>query len=83
MARYTELEIDPEAFPLFSDPLTSASSAQGWSVGLNWWLNRNIRVNGIFSRTTFDGWRREGTAAPASVTRKNENVLFTRVQLSF
>ena len=83
VARYAQLSIDPAAFPQFSDPETSAGSAAAWAVGLNWYLNRNVRVNASFSHTRFDGGGGEGSSAPANVTRKDENVFFTRVQLSF
>lgn len=81
-ARYAELDVDKAAFPLFANPASSASSAQAWSVGLNWYLNRNIRVDTSFSRTTFTGGG-EGTSAPGSVTRQPEEVFFTRLQLGF
>ena len=81
--RYSQLDIDRDAFPLFSNPATSARSAKEWSVGLNWYLNRNVRVNISFSQTRFDGGGGSGTSAPATVTRQNENVLFTRIQLAF
>lgn len=83
VARYSELEIDRAAFPLFSDPKTSASGAQEWSVGLNWYLNRNVRVGSSFSHTTFDGAGAKAAFPPGVVTRKSENVLFTRMQLAF
>jgi len=83
VARFSELNIDRNAFPLFSDPLTSARAAQEWSVGLNWYLNRNVKVGASFSHTHFEGGGGKGGSAPASVTRQNENVLFTRVQLAF
>jgi phosphate-selective porin OprO/OprP len=83
VGRYAELDIDPAAFPSFADPTASARSAATWSVGLNWYLNRNVRLNGSFSHTTFSGGGGPGTSAPATVTRKPENALFTRVQLAF
>jgi phosphate-selective porin OprO and OprP len=83
VARYSELNIDPSTFPLYADPETSAQSAQEWSVGVNWWLNRNVRVNGSFSHTEFDGGGGLGRTAPANVTQQPENVLFTRVQFAF
>ena len=83
VGRYAELDIDPAAFPSFADPKASAHSAEAWSVGLNWYLNRNVRINGSFSHTTFEGGGGPGTSAPATVTRKPENALFTRVQLAF
>ena len=83
VGRYAQLNIDSDAFPLFADPSISASSASAWSVGLNWYLNRNLMVKASFSRTTFNGGGGAGTSAPANVTQKPENVLFTRVQLAF
>jgi phosphate-selective porin OprO and OprP len=82
VARYAHLAIDRDAFPVFADPAASANSASAWSVGLNWYLNRNVIVKTSFSRTTFSGGG-AGSGAPALVTRQPENVLFTRVQLAF
>jgi phosphate-selective porin OprO and OprP len=76
-ARYAQLDIDSDAFPIFADPTTSAKSADAWSVGLSWWLNKNVRVNADFSRTTFSG------GANGAVTREPEEVFFTRIQLAF
>lgn len=83
VARYAELNIDDDAFPVFSNPDTSASAAKAWSAGLNWYLNRNIRFNTSYSHTTFTGGGGAGAAAPATVTRQSEHVLFTRIQLAF
>jgi phosphate-selective porin OprO/OprP len=82
-ARYAQLKIDSGAFPVFADPTVSARTANAWSVGLNWYLNRNVLVKTSFSRTTFAGGGGGGTTAPSIVTRQPENVLFTRVQLAF
>ena len=76
-ARYASLEVDSDAFPTFANPATSARSADAWGVDLSWWLNRNLRASTAFSRTTFTSGK-SGAAA-----REPENVLFTRVQLSF
>ena len=87
VARYAELNVDDTAFPNFANPATSASAAQAWSLGLNWYLNRNVMVKTSFSHTTFDfapgGGAGTATTAPGIVTRQPENVLFTRVQLAF
>lgn len=84
VARYSELDIDRAAFPLFSDPRSSARQAQEWSAGINWYLSRNVKVDLSYSRTTFEGGgRASGSSAPAIVTRKPESVLFSRVQLAF
>jgi len=83
VSRYAELNIDSDAFPLYADPAISARSASAWSVGLNWYLNRNVRMSTSFSHTVFDGGGGAGTSAPATVIRNPENVLFTRIQLAF
>jgi phosphate-selective porin OprO/OprP len=84
VGRYEELHVDSGAFPLFSDPRASARSADAWAVGLNWWLNRDVRVNFDYSHTWFEGGGiSSSSSSPAAVTRKDENVLFTRVQLAF
>ena len=83
VGRFAKLSIDRAAFPEFADPATSAGSAAAWSVGLNWYLNRNMSLKTSFSHTHFDGGGGTGTSAPATVTRNDENVLFTRIQLAF
>jgi phosphate-selective porin OprO and OprP len=80
--RYSELNIDDDAFPVFANPNSSASGARAWSAGVNWFLNKNLRVNASFSHTTFTGGG-TGTTAPGVVTHQPENVFFTRIQLSF
>jgi phosphate-selective porin OprO/OprP len=83
VGRYAELSIDDAAFPLYSNPSTSARAARTWSGGLNWYLNKNVLVKANFSHTEFSGGGGAGTSAPAAVTQKDENVFFTRIQLSF
>ena len=77
VARYEGLNVDNAAFPTFASAATSASAARAWAVGLNWWLNKNVRLMTSFSRTTFTG----GSIGP--VTKEPEEVFFTRLQLSF
>jgi len=84
VARYAELDVDKAAFPYFSNPATSASGAQSWAVGLNWYLNQNIRADASFSHTTFTGGGTSAaTSAPGSVSNHSEDVFFTRLQLAF
>jgi phosphate-selective porin OprO/OprP len=84
VARYAALEVDPHAFPVFANPTTSSSEARAWSAGLNWYLNKNLRLDASFSHTTFTGGGSgSATTAPGVVTRQPENVFFTRLQLAF
>jgi len=80
VARYADLDIDNKAFPIFANPATSASEAKAWAVGLNWYLNKNIRANVSYSHTSFEG---KMNPANATVTRQPEEVVFTRLQLAF
>jgi phosphate-selective porin OprO and OprP len=78
VGRYEQLHIDSGAFSNFATSTSAASEAHAWSVGLNWYVNNNIRANLSFSRTIFTGGGANGTP-----TAQPENVLFTRVQLAF
>ena len=79
VGRYGELNVDHDAFTDGFALPGSASEANVWSAGLNWYLNKNIRVNASFSRTIFSLYKNESVP----VTHNSENVLFTRVQLAF
>lgn len=84
-ARYSELDIDNDAFDptvtgvansSFADPTRNASKAQNFTIGANWYLNKNIMLALNYDRTWFDGG--EGTG-----DRDTEDVFLTRVQLVF
>jgi phosphate-selective porin OprO/OprP len=89
VARFGQLNIDDAAFPNFANPATSAKSATAWALGINWWLNKNVRVLTSFSHTIFDGGGSfdpligSTYVPPATVTHQNESVIFTRLQLAF
>ena len=84
VGRFAELDLDKATFPTFANPGVSAQAAQSWAVGLNWYLNKNIRVNASYERTDFTGGgASKATTAPGIVTRQPEQTLFTRLQLAF
>ena len=83
VGRYAQLDVDNSAFPVFANPNTSASKAQAWSAGLNWYLNRNIRFDVSFSHTWFDGGTgaardRDETAGKCSVHPHPIGILIAR-----
>ncbi|MES2308623.1 MAG: porin [Verrucomicrobiota bacterium] len=84
VGRYGELEIDREAFErgFASTTGASASGAQAWAGGLNWYLNKNVRVNLSYHETQF---AQVGTnnPSPALVPDQNEKVFITRLQFNF
>ncbi|PWT92950.1 MAG: porin [Acidobacteria bacterium] len=53
--RYSVLDIDNDAFPIFADPLASATKAKNWAVGANWYLNRNVKWMVSYDNIDFDG----------------------------
>jgi len=78
VARVTELRVDDDVFPLYAAP-NSARSALSFGGGLNWYLNRNIKLNFDYEQTRFQG----GSQTPGTVTAKDEKAFMTRVQFGF
>ena len=80
VARYHELEIDDAAFAggadSFADPLASARKASTIGVGLNWYLNQNVKWMLNYEVTSFDGGAADGD-------REDEEAILTRVALGF
>jgi phosphate-selective porin OprO/OprP len=77
VARYSELHLDPKTFPNFSSPKTSAGRAAASSIGLNWYMNRNLRTTIDYIHTDFRG------GDGGLVTKQDENAILTRFQLAF
>jgi phosphate-selective porin OprO/OprP len=77
VARYGELDIDEDAFPLYADAALSARRARAWGLGLNWYLNANLKLVFNHTHASFDG------GAPLGADREDEQVTSTRVQVAF
>ena len=77
VARYGELDVDDDAFGLYADPTLAASRARAWGLGLNWYLNSNLKLVLNHTRATFDG------GAPGGRDREDESTVFSRLQLAF
>lgn len=77
VARYGELDIDEDAFPLFADPASVASQARSWGLGVNWYLNGNFKLVANYTQTQFDD------GAPDGADREDEKAFFTRAQFAF
>jgi phosphate-selective porin OprO/OprP len=76
VARYNALEIDEDAFPVFSNPQTFAQKATAWAAGLNWYLNRNVKFMLNYEQTAFKG-------GAASGNRQDEKAFLTRFQIAY
>jgi phosphate-selective porin OprO and OprP len=75
--RYSQVGIDPEAFPTFASASTAAQRARATGIGLNWHLNRYVKLMTDYEHTTFR--MASSTATPLH----NENVLTSRIQFGF
>jgi len=81
VGRYHELSIDDDAFvggaDSFADPAVSARKATAWALGVNWYLNENLKWVLNYERTRFDGGAADGA------DREDEEAFLTRVALGF
>jgi phosphate-selective porin OprO/OprP len=77
VGRYGVLDIDNDAFPVFADPAVAATKASGWSAGVNWYLNNNLKLVLNYLSTDFDG------GAAGGADRQSEKAVFTRLQVAF
>ena len=81
VARYHELEVGDEAFAggadSFVDPEGSARKARAFGVGLNWYLNENLKWVLNYEKTSFDG------GAAGGADRPDEEAILTRVAVGF
>ena len=76
-ARYSQLRVDRNAFPLFASSKTAAAGAAEWGVALNWYLNRYARLMNAYEHTSFQ------MALPQLAPWHSENVVMSRLQLAF
>jgi phosphate-selective porin OprO/OprP len=81
VARVHRLEVDAAAFAggpdSFADPNAAARRAAGWAIGLNWYLNENLKWMLDYERTGFDG------GAAGGADREDTDALLLRIALGF
>ena len=78
VARYAELHLDANAFKNdLLNPNLSTQSASDFGVGINWYLNRNIKLQLNYDQTHFTKGAENG------VHRSDEKILFSRLQITF
>jgi len=80
-ARLSELKINDAAFTggaqSFADPTAAPRRARAAGIGLNWWLNANVKWVLDYEVTQFDGGALNGANRP------DERALTTRFALTF
>ena len=90
-ARYTELDIDPDTLKnygtinapryLFADPRNSVQRASTWGLGVNWFLNSNIKLSANYEQTHFRAGA--SNAFFQAINRPTENAFVTRFQFNY
>lgn len=75
-ARYHQLKVDNNAFPIYADPTKAAQKAVAWGTGLNWYFNNNFKFVADYENTSFSGGAIGGD-------RTTEKVFITRFQIAF
>lgn len=76
-ARVHQLKVDPDTFDLgFADIGKSVRRGTAWTVGLNWYLNDNLKYVVNYGQTAFEG-------GAASGDRQTEKTLLVRAQVRF
>ncbi|CAG0954390.1 hypothetical protein MTYP_00374 [Methylophilaceae bacterium] len=87
--RYSELNIDSKTFEgapgvrYAGDPGANANGsnttekAQSWAASLNWYLNKNVKLQTTYEQTNFD------SALSTASDREDEKILFSRFQIAY
>jgi phosphate-selective porin OprO and OprP len=76
-ARYHTLALDDQLTTVFANPTNTAHQARAWDAGVNWYLNRAVKVTADYEETRF----KDGGAAAG--VRPVERAVLTRFQVSF
>ncbi len=81
VSRVGELKLDSSIFTEnFSNLNSSISKENTWGTGINWYLNRNIKLAADFEQTKY---RRGAPNGDSTDDRKTENLFTGLAQLSF
>ncbi len=80
VARAQALKVDENAFTggaqSFADPAAAASEVESWGIGLNWYLNENVKWLLDYERTSFEGGALTGD-------REDEDAVQLRLAVGF
>jgi len=81
VARVGALDLDTATFTggssSYADPASAIQGEDAWSVGINWYLNRNLRWSFDYEQARFEG------GAAADRDRADEKIAFSRFQIAF
>jgi phosphate-selective porin OprO/OprP len=75
VGRVPGIDFDEATFPTFANPAQAVQSASGFTAGLNWHLNRAVKILVNYEQTNF-------TAPAGGTERPTEKVLVSRLQFA-
>jgi phosphate-selective porin OprO and OprP len=75
-ARYHTLELDKDFLSRWSTSAIGVEWARAWDTGVNWYLNRGVKVSAEYQEVRFRGGASDGE-------RPTERGVLTRVQVGF
>lgn len=78
-ARVQQISFDTSSFPAYV-ARPSTQEAISWGVGLNWYLNRNIKFDLNYERTSFSG---NNSSVHGTVISRDENAVLAQLQVAF
>jgi phosphate-selective porin OprO and OprP len=76
-ARVQGISFDDDVFPLFANPDTSIERALGFTAGINWYLNRYVKVALNYDHVDYDGGR------VGRRDRRADDQILARLQLNY
>ncbi len=83
VARYSRLDVDRAAFPLFAAPATNAENTKEAAVGFNWYLTRAFTFKFDYFRSQF-GFNLAAPLVSANpILRQDEQAVVTRFQVTY
>jgi len=77
VGRLSGLSMDEGTYNLFANNLSAVKNAKAWTLGLNWYWNKNIKWMGDFEQTFFEA------GFNPQFDRETESALITRMQIAF
>ncbi len=77
VARYGELDVDDDAFPIYASADSAATRSSAWGIGLNWYLTSNLKFVVNHARARFSG------GAAGGGDREDEKTITSRIQVAF
>jgi len=78
VVRVGQMTMDRNLFPAYASTI-SGREQTSWGTGVNWHLNRNVKLQLDYESTTFH----DASFASGSATARPEHVILSRAQLSF